>query len=122
MHRADQAGRAELNTSRYFAEAPITPATARAAAASPALAALRLAASACGSCHTVSLIKGPEAQSAYSSAAQKPLVSASKGTAVSPYQATAFSTLDSFDDSALMGATASSALDGSTLTTVTRTP
>src|SRR5262249_38917228 len=88
-HRADQAGRAELNTSRYSAEAPITPCTAPAAAASPALAALRLAASACGSCHTVSLIKRPEAQSAYSSAAQKPLVSASKGTAVSPYQATA---------------------------------
>ena len=42
-HRADQAGRAELNTSRYSAEAPITPCTASAAAASPTLAAFRLA-------------------------------------------------------------------------------
>lgn len=75
-----QAGRAELKTSQYSPEAPITPFSASAAAASPAVAALRLAASAFGSCHTVSLIKRPEAQSAYSSAAQKPLASASRGT------------------------------------------
>lgn len=69
INPADQAGRAELNTSRYSAEAPSTPLIPCAAAASPAVADLRLAASASGSCHTVSLIKRPAAQSAYSSAA-----------------------------------------------------
>lgn len=67
-HRADQAGCAELNTSRYSPVAAITPSNASAAAASPAVAALRLAASAYGSRHTVSLIRLPEDQSAYSSA------------------------------------------------------
>ncbi len=89
-HKGSQAGRAELKTSRNSPEAPITPLIASAAAASPALAVPRLLASAFRSCHTVSLIKLPEAQSAYSSAAQKPVTSASRVTAMSPYLATAF--------------------------------
>jgi hypothetical protein len=76
-----------------------------AGAASGSVDELRLAASACGSCHTVSLIMRPEAQSAYSSAAQEPLASASRGTAMSPYQATASSPLDSMDGSTSIGVT-----------------
>ena len=63
----------------------------------------RLVASAYGSCHPVWLSTRPEAQSAYSSAAQTPLVSASWGTAVSPYQATAFLIFDRRDGPASMG-------------------
>ncbi len=58
-----QAGRAELRTRRYPAEAPITP-SIPAVAASPAVAVLRLAASAFRSRHTVSLIELPDGQSA----------------------------------------------------------
>jgi hypothetical protein len=73
---ADQAVPAELKNRRYSAEAPITPSIASAAAASPAVAVLRVVDSVGKSRHTVSLIKLPDDQSAYSSAAQKPLTSA----------------------------------------------
>src|SRR6266581_3713996 len=100
---ADQAGRAELNSRRSSSAAPMTASMASVAAVSTAVAVLRLVASACGFRHTVWLSTRPEAQSAYSSAAQKLLVSASQGTAVSPYQATASSIFDRRDGPASIG-------------------
>src|SRR6185436_474160 len=94
---ADQAGRAELNSKRSSSVAPITAGMASAAAASTAVTVPRLVASARESCHTVWLSTWPEAQSAYSNAAQKPSVSASWGTAVSPYQVTVSSIFARWD-------------------------
>ena len=77
-----------------FLRARITPLVASTVSTRTGAAVLRLPASACGSRHDVSRMECPRFRSMKNSALQKPVVSASRGTAVSPMTSMVSSTAD----------------------------